>query len=177
MNRKEALQKGLKKYFTGRQCSRGHIADRYAKTGHCTVCARQTANTWRERERDSYNEYHREYSGRSLRLIEKYLRDPNEIWFEKRTRQRAALKQATPPWADPWAIRRVYEECVRLSRIYNMEFEVGHEVPLKGRKVCGLHVAGNLKVVSKSYRRGTGNRFNQKRESKELGEWLKQLGL
>ena len=177
MIRETARKKGLTKYFTGKPCRRGHVSERYVKNGNCVVCASEAAKAWRNKERISYNEYHRSYSNRNLHLIEKYLRDPEEMWFERRTRQRADLKQATPPWADAGQIRRIYEECVRLSRMMGMEFEVIHYVPLKGRKVCGLHTAENLKVVSHNYRQGRKNRFNYNREAKELLKWLKSRGL
>ena len=37
ISRKEAIQKGLSKYYTGRPCKRGHIAERYT-AGACVVC-------------------------------------------------------------------------------------------------------------------------------------------
>ena len=36
--RAQAKAQGLKRYFTGKQCPRGHIADRYTSTGNCTAC-------------------------------------------------------------------------------------------------------------------------------------------
>lgn len=177
VTRKEAREKGQDWYFTGKPCKHGHIDKRYTSNATCFTCARTTAKTCRDTDREAYNEYHREYSGRRLHLIEKYLREPQELWFEKRTRQRKTLKRATPPWAQPEEIRRIYAECVRLSRTMRMEFEVIHEVPLKGKKVSGLHTAENLKVVSHNYSDTIKNRFNYNRFSKDMMAWLKQRGL
>ena len=38
MERKEALQLGLKTYETGRICRNGHLTYRYASTGACSAC-------------------------------------------------------------------------------------------------------------------------------------------
>lgn len=177
IDRKQARRKGTTRYFTGKPCKRGHVSERYVSDGACIVCAKEKSKIWRKKERTEYNEYHREYSGRRLHLVEKYLRDPEEMWFERRTRQRAALKQATPPWAEVEEIRRIYAECVRLSRMIRMDFEVSHVVPLKGKKVCGLHTAENLKVVSHNYSDTIKNRFNYNRFAKDMMVWLKQRGL
>jgi hypothetical protein len=42
MNRHEALIAGLTTYNTGRPCAKGHTADRYASTGNCLECLRQS---------------------------------------------------------------------------------------------------------------------------------------
>lgn len=141
------------------------------------MCAREASAHWRRKERESYNEYQREYSGKRLDLIEKYLRDENEIWFDKRTRQRRRLKQATPPWASRVGIRHIYKECLRISHSMYMVFEVDHIIPLSGKKVCGLHTPENLRVISRSLNDSKGNKFNYNKESRELLKWLKERGL
>lgn len=40
MERKEAAERGLKKYNTGRLCKNGHGSDRYTATGACESCIR-----------------------------------------------------------------------------------------------------------------------------------------
>lgn len=39
-NRKEALELGVSRYFTGEPCKYGHVEERLAKAGTCVVCAR-----------------------------------------------------------------------------------------------------------------------------------------
>jgi len=41
ISRKEAKALGLKKYFTGKPCSKGHICDRYVSTFQCTCCVKE----------------------------------------------------------------------------------------------------------------------------------------
>ena len=177
MERRKAREKGQTTYYTGRKCKHGHLSERYTKSGTCVACAKRRATLWRLKNMEDFNLYHREYSSKNLRLLEKYLKEPDEIWFEKRTRQRSALKRATPPWADPVQIRFMYEECLRLSRHWHMDFMVGHHIPLRGRKVSGLHVPSNLRVISHSFHDGQGNKFNSRKESKDLLKWLKERGL
>lgn len=38
--RKDALARGLNKYFTGKPCSKGHVAERYTTSGTCQECLR-----------------------------------------------------------------------------------------------------------------------------------------
>lgn len=45
--RKQALAEGLKFYFTGKACKRGHIAKRYA-TGACFTCAQENSINHRD---------------------------------------------------------------------------------------------------------------------------------
>lgn len=38
MTRKTAASRGMKKYYTGRPCNRGHLTLRYVNTGACCSC-------------------------------------------------------------------------------------------------------------------------------------------
>jgi len=38
INRKQASNLGLKKYFTGKMCPHGHISERYVSGGNCIAC-------------------------------------------------------------------------------------------------------------------------------------------
>lgn len=54
--------------------------------------------------------------------------------------------QRTPPWADLLLIRAVYTEAAR-RRAAGENVHVDHIIPMRGRRVSGLHVANNLRVV------------------------------
>lgn len=73
--------------------------------------------------------------------------------------RRAGIERATPRWADRSAIKKVYEECIRLSRETGIRHEVDHIVPLKGKKVSGLHVHWNLRPIPAATNRAKSNRF------------------
>ncbi len=38
IERREAIDRGLEKYFTGLKCKHGHIAQRYTVNGSCMDC-------------------------------------------------------------------------------------------------------------------------------------------
>ncbi len=43
VTRQHAIGRGLKRYFTGLACLRGHVAERYVLNGGCVECMRQAA--------------------------------------------------------------------------------------------------------------------------------------
>lgn len=78
-------------------------------------------------------------------------------FFQKRRRDILVL--ATPAWANKSAIAKIYAEARRLTAETGIPHEVDHIVPLKGRKVCGLHVECNLQILSKSENARKHSRF------------------
>ena len=48
----EARAMGLKKYFTGRPCKRGHLAERYVSDPNCIECLRLHDQNTREQRRE-----------------------------------------------------------------------------------------------------------------------------
>jgi len=93
----------------------------------CVSCSRVQQAVWRKENPDEHCNYQLNW---------------------KRNRD---IKRATPRWANEIEIERIYKECERLSREMGIPLLVAHEIPLRGRNVCGLHVAENLRVVSKSW--------------------------
>lgn len=45
ISRKEAMARGLKRYFTGKPCKRGHVGER-AVNGGCPLCQYERARKW-----------------------------------------------------------------------------------------------------------------------------------
>lgn len=77
----------------------------------------------------------------------------------KTARRRAAQLQRTVAWSDAVAIATLYEIAARVSRCTGIEHHVDHVVPLQGRKVSGLHVPLNLRVVPATLNLRKNNRF------------------
>ncbi len=56
IDRKTALDLGLKQYFTGNECLKGHIAPRRVSCGSCIECRRLRTQRWRkEGKREDFN--------------------------------------------------------------------------------------------------------------------------
>lgn len=55
MERKTAIERGLKRYFTGKACKHGHLADRITVSGACSVCANLLNIADRKRAQDAIN--------------------------------------------------------------------------------------------------------------------------
>lgn len=141
INRKDAKAAGLKRYFTGISCPNGHRVERFVSTGGCVECGRlRSVNFYanitpeqRERER------------RSKRI--------------SAAKERATPLNAMPAWADPVAIRVIYEKCARISLATRIPHHVDHIVPLRSKLVCGLHVPANLRVISAEDNFHKNNRY------------------
>lgn len=84
-SRKEALERGLKRYYNGNPCPKGHIAARATKSSSCVVCVMQNREVWRKKnpERfagytikwknqnpDSYKESRKKSNAKYLRKVE-----------------------------------------------------------------------------------------------------------
>lgn len=65
--------------------------------------------------------------------------------------RRAAKSLATPAWLTPEQrkeMRAIYEDAASLTASTGIKHVVDHRVPLRGVNVCGLHVPGNLQVLT-----------------------------
>lgn len=76
-------------------------------------------------------------------------------------KRRAQKALASPPWLTPEQYKEmesIYVEASRLTRETGIVHEVDHIEPLQGKKVKGLHVPWNLRVVPRLINRSKGNR-------------------
>jgi hypothetical protein len=53
ITRADALAKGLKRFFTGKPCKRGHVVERRVDTGDCDECVNQRSRKWRAANLDA----------------------------------------------------------------------------------------------------------------------------
>lgn len=118
----------------------------------------KTANPEAARaQRSRYYAAHREQRVESML---KWQRDnPGAATAKSRARFAAKLL-ATPAWADTELIELIYVETAALNADGRRgKLHVDHIVPLRSKKVCGLHVAHNLQALPavENYRKS--NRF------------------
>jgi hypothetical protein len=74
-------------------------------------------------------------------------------------KRRTAKLQRTPPWADMDAIKEFYAAAQRMTQATGEPYHVDHVIPLQGRLVSGLHVAGNLQILHGSENSKKRNHF------------------
>lgn len=90
ISRKEAKALGLKRYFTGKPCCRGHVAERYT-TGNCLDCMKEDSvgrrcprtDKMREKDRARYSKN----PDKKRAASKKYWEKNRELCLERR-RQR-----------------------------------------------------------------------------------------
>lgn len=147
LSRSEALARGLIRYFTGKPCKRGHVAERQVSNGSCAMCDREVQRAWQRANPDKARTYTRAWE----------TANPEKERRRKRARDAAQIS-ATPAWADQAAILAVYAEAERLTLEAGVLHHVDHIVPLKHPLVCGLHIASNLRAIPASENMKKGNR-------------------
>lgn len=171
---KEARQLGLPRYFTGVECKRGHLSERYSNGGQCVACdnLREKPEEQRKKATKKYYESNKEKcmsatnkwrknSGMGYEYTKRSrIKNPGVMQFANAKRHAAKMKR-TPSWlnAGHWLeMESVYKYCSALRSI-GLDYEVDHVVPMQGQSVSGLHVPWNLQLMTASENSAKGNRF------------------
>lgn len=150
ITRQNAISQGLARYFTGKPCSKGHVAERYTGNKTCCVCANAAAS--KAKDPNKVYEYNRNWrqnsTKKSLAYTQKYIQNNRH----KRNLWTANYRQAkrTPAWlteVDHERIANVYKLATLQSKITGTTWHVDHIIPLRGKYVSGLHVPSNLQAI------------------------------
>jgi hypothetical protein len=179
--RAKAKAEGKVRYFTGRPCKHGHVAERMVVNGHCVECLsikqanKRVENPEATKQRDAA--YYKKYRDKNLTYAAKYRTKNAEkvaksckAWRQKNKGKRAAMQmkrqaqkiQATPQWlssSQKGHIEIFYLEAARLSQEFHVPIHVDHIIPLRGENVCGLHVPWNMQLVTQSYNCSKNNKM------------------
>lgn len=173
--RYEAQQKGEKYYMAETPCKRGHLALRITTTGTCTECRRvleasryhddvektkahikaryaKNAEKLRQKRRDRYVA--------NIEVARAEAIPRSRAWRKNNPGHRNALKAAykqakthrTPAWANTAIIVEFYKACPE-------GYHVDHIIPLRGKKVSGLHVENNLQYLPAAENLRKANRY------------------
>ena len=89
----------------------------------------------------------------------RYMKEHADRVNARTARRYAAKTNATPTWADQDLIEQTYTLARLLTEHTGEQYQVDHEVPLRSRLVCGLHVENNLQVIPKRANQLKGNRY------------------
>lgn len=179
VTRKDARIKGLKFYFTGKPCSRGHIRERYVNSGGCFQCRYENAIKWTksnykkhlsnmkkwrerypERKRLSNESWRKEKGSKYCsKLTMDWQRNNKEKHNMKIAKRRAAKIQRIVPWSDNIKIQKLYCKAQELTKKTGIVHHVDHIIPLQGKNVSGLHTHDNLQILTASENCSKGNNY------------------
>jgi len=75
ISRRSAIAKGLKQYFTGKPCPKGHITKRVVSNTDCCQCMAERAKIWHAKNKRYANQRARAWYHANLEYAKKYGRD------------------------------------------------------------------------------------------------------
>ena len=170
-DRSTAKATGAKYYYTGKSCTRGHIALRKTK-GSCVECMKEDwvlDNAKRSEKPKSeaskaagkrYYEKNREAvkaranarpKNEVVQYKRKYKEANPELYKALVSVRKRRHRAATPKWVtteQKLAMRQLYLQAMELTKLTGERYVVDHIVPLISDEVCGLHVPWNLRVIT-----------------------------
>lgn len=173
VKRKDAIEQGLKKFFTGNPCKYGHIDERYVSKGGCVTCVKHKARqhainnpemaimrTKRYREKT--------YTGKARQsCIEWAKKNPDKI-AEYRRNRRAKIAQAEGFHTkdDVFAIlERQKWKCVECKKSLKKSYHVDHIMPIA---LGGSNWPKNLQCLCQL--------CNNRKHAKHPVDWAKENG-
>ncbi len=170
-NRTDAKKAGVKHYFTGKPCTRGHIALRKTK-GVCVECMKEDWVLDNERRKEqpkseAAKAAGRKYYERNKEMVKaraasrpseekkahklKYKEANPELYKALTSVRKRRHRDATPLWVtaeQKLSMRQLYLQAQQLTKTTGERYVVDHIVPLISPDVCGLHVPWNLRVIT-----------------------------
>lgn len=112
------------------------------------------ARTWMQQNPGKAAEYARRFKLRhpdKVAAERKAYKQDNKGLVNANTRKRQADKLLrTPKWLtedDMWLMQQAYELAQVRTAMFGFPWHVDHILPLRGRRVSGLHVPTNLQVI------------------------------
>jgi 5-methylcytosine-specific restriction endonuclease McrA len=159
ITRSQARALGLKRYFTGRPCKRGHLVERLVSTSHCDDCMRlyevQNREKYRERFRrwrENNPEKNRKKSSRWLKKHPERSRVKNHL---RRARERNAVGSFTT--ADIAEILKLQRNCCARCRT-SLKNKTPHIDHIKPLELGGSNDRRNLQLLCSTCNASKGAR-------------------
>lgn len=185
ISRQEAKEQKLTRFYTGKPCKQNHIEERLTSTGECIKCKqiredqkykqgltghkqyyidnRETLLKQQQinddKRRDEKILYGRQWRSINAGYARDYRKTYAGLYAFHASLRRKRSRIATPLWADIELIRQMYLESERITKETGIEHHVDHIIPLKGKKVSGLHIHTNLQIITKTENLSKHNKF------------------
>ena len=106
--------------------------------------------------------YRAEHREETRALCRQWAKDNADKMRVTNADRRARKKNAIPPWADSefeqFFVKEAYELARLRTVVTGVPWHVDHVVPLRNKRVCGLHCAANLQVITAVENHVKGNR-------------------
>lgn len=93
VSRKSAASCGSKTYFTGKPCTRGHVAERCVRSCGCLVCRAEDKVSYNERNREAVRQASRERARRRKKDQPQRVSESNKRYREKNALRVAECKK------------------------------------------------------------------------------------
>ena len=132
----------------------------------CTKCKEQKEEEafYRKKDRKTGRDVYCKPCSNSFRT-KKVASDANKRYYRankgkchaKSALYRARKLHATPDWLTA-SMKAEMENIYRLAKELSCPVDVDHIIPLQGKNVCGLHVPGNLQLLSPTTNRQKSNK-------------------
>lgn len=102
----------------------------------------------------AFSDRNRRYRSENSEAIneyrEKYREDNPDKILARSARQRASKRLAVPPWFSEWdefVVHEAYTLAIQRNVETAIKWHVDHMIPLRAKKVCGLHCGDNIQVI------------------------------
>lgn len=173
---KDKERKRHKKYLIDNREKRNEYALTYSRKNKVKIREIAKKSYWNNRDKNLerlriYRESNREKMSVSTAKWRKknykhdrnrdkvYTKNNPEKFNAKNARRRAEKLKATPKWADLNKIAAIYAECIKISKETGIKHHVDHDIPLRGKNVCGLHCENNLRIIPAKINLQKRNKF------------------
>lgn len=192
-SRAQAKAEGAAYYFTGKPCTRGHVAPRKTK-GVCLECVREDHRVVAEQRASYFAAYNKSEAGRATKQ-RYYAKNRDAVIARAQTRpdadkrayrdawkrankvqvradtknRRRKHRLATPTWLtreQKSEMRALYQTAITLTQTTGEAYVVDHIYPLRSEVVCGLHVPWNLRVMTRHENLRKANRLPDDSEAR-----------
>lgn len=160
ISKKEAIQQGLSRYFTGKPCKYGHISERFVRTNNCCFCDKQKSKQYYQNNKEDQNKYRKQYYQNNEKQLKQYHKQYNKQYRQNNKKQfkqyyqnnkqyhkqwhqdnphkrleyskirNTRLEDAIPSWFEEDKIKLLYQKRDELNKQWGTNFEVDHIIPI-----------------------------------------------